>query len=133
MCPLCEREFDRARQAHVCLPGNSIADTFAGSRAWQRPICDAVVAYVETLGPVHVDAVSVGVFLKHQRSFAELRPMARALSANLVLPRTVEHARVARRMTASAQRIVHCVRLTSVTDVDEQMRDWLAEAYLAAS
>ena len=84
VCPQCEREFDRTRQGHVCLPGNTVAETFAGARAWQRPICDAVIAHVESLGPVHVDAVGVGVFLKHQSKFAELRPMARALSLALV-------------------------------------------------
>jgi hypothetical protein len=133
VCPRCEREFNRARQAHTCVPGNTVAQTFAGSRAWQRPICEAMIELVETLGPVHVDAVGVGVFLKHQSKFAELRPMVRALSANLVLPRTVEHGRIVRRMVASPHRVWHCVRLTAVADVDDQVRDWLAESYLAAA
>jgi len=132
VCPRCDREFGRSGQAHTCVPGTTVAETFAGARAWQRPICDAVIAFVETLGPVHVDAVGVGVFLKHQAKFAELRPMSRALSVNLVLPRVVEHARVARRMPASAGRIVHCVRLTAPVELDAEVRDWLAEAYLAA-
>jgi hypothetical protein len=132
-CPLCEREFDRARQAHTCLPGNTITETFAGGREWQRPVCDAVIAYVETLGPLHVDAVGVGVFLKHQRKFAELRPMARALSLALVLPRPVHDDRFVRRLTGSAERFWHFVRLTDAGDVDDQLRDWLAEAYLSAA
>lgn len=133
VCPECEREFDRARQGHTCVPGNTVADTFAGSRAWQRPICDAVIAHVETLGPVHVDAVGVGVFLKHQSKFAELRPMARALSLSLVLPRPVADDRFTRRLAGSAFRFWHFVRLTDVADVDEQLRTWLDEAYLSAS
>ena len=133
VCPQCEREFDRTRQAHTCVPGNTIDETFAGARACQRPICDTVIAFVETLGPVHVDAVGVGVFLKHQSTFVELRPMARALSVNLVLPRVLEHARVARRMPASADRCVHCVRVADVADVDEQLREWLTEAYVSSS
>jgi hypothetical protein len=133
VCPQCEREFDRARQSHVCLPGNTIDATFAGTRQWQRPICDAVIAYVETLGPVHVDAVGVGVFLKHQSKFAELRPMARALSLSLVLPRPVEDDRFTRRLAGSAFRFWHFMRLTGVADVDDQVCDWLAEAYLSAS
>jgi len=133
VCPRCEREFDRARQGHTCLPGNTVAETFAGGREWQRPICDAVIDYVETLGPLHVDAVGVGVFLKHQRKFAELRPMARALSVYLVLPRVVEDGRIARRPWGSADRLWHSLRLTSVAEVDDQLRDWLAESYLSAA
>ena len=133
MCPRCEREFDRARQAHTCVPGNTVAETFSGARAWQRAICDAVIAYVETLGPVHVDAVGVGVFLKHQSKFAELRPMARALSVSLVLPRTVDDQRFTRRPAGTAHRMWHFLRLTEVSQVDDQLRDWLTEAYLSAS
>jgi hypothetical protein len=117
----------------VCLPGNSVAETFAGQRAWQRPICDAVIEHVESLGPVHVDAVGVGVFLKHQSKFAELRPMARALSLALVLPRPVEDDRFTRRLVGSANRFWHFLRLTGVAEVDEQVRGWLDEAYLSAS
>jgi hypothetical protein len=133
ICPRCEREFDRARQSHTCVPGNTVAETFAGGREWQRPICDAVIAYVEALGPLHVDAVGVGVFLKHQSKFAELRPMARALSLSLVLPRPVEHDRFTRRPAGSAHRFWHFVRLADVAEVDEQVRDWLTESYLSAS
>ena len=133
VCPRCEREFDRTRQSHVCLPGNSVADTFAGTRGWQRPICDAVIEHVESLGPVHVDAVGVGVFLKHQSKFAELRPMVRALSLSLVLPRPVQDGRFTRRPAGSAHRYWHFMRLTGVADVDDQVRAWLDESYLSAS
>jgi hypothetical protein len=117
----------------VCLPGTSVDETFGGARAWQRPICDAVIAHVESLGPVHVDAVGVGVFLKHQSKFAELRPMVRALSLSLVLPRPVHDGRFTRRLAPSAHRFWHFMRLTAVSDVDEQVRAWLDEAYLSAS
>jgi hypothetical protein len=131
-CPFCEREFGRERQGHDCVPGNTVDETFAGARAWQRPVFDAVLAHATSLGPVHVDAVAVGVFLKHQRTFVELRPMARALSANIVLPRAVTDARVTRRISASASRVVHVVRMRAAADVDDQVRDWLTESYLAA-
>ena len=29
-CPRCDREFGRANQAHTCVPGGTVADTFAG-------------------------------------------------------------------------------------------------------
>jgi hypothetical protein len=43
---------------------------------------------------VHADAVRVGVFLKHERKLAEVGPMARSLSLELVLPRRVDDTRV---------------------------------------
>ena len=128
ICPECEREFGRARQSHVCVPGGTVDDTFRG-REWQRPICDEILGFLRELGPLHVDAVGVGVFLKRQRKLAELRPMARALSVNLWMPRVIDDERVVRRYDVSAVSIWHVIRLTDPAQVDEQVKDWLTEAY----
>jgi hypothetical protein len=108
-----------------------VCPRFAGRPPVQRAIYDAVYAHLASLGPVHADAVRVGVFLKHERKLAELRPKARGLSLALFLPRPVDDARIARTIRAS-DRIVHFVTLTALHDVDGQVRGWLSEAYLAA-
>jgi hypothetical protein len=131
-CPRCEREFDRAHQSHVCVPGNTVDDCFASRPAVQREIFDLLMAQLRQLGPVHVDAVKVGVFLKHQRKFAELRPMSRWLSLQVVLPYPDSHPRVDRRIQIAAERLVHVVKLATPADVDEQVNRWLADAYDAA-
>ena len=128
-CPECGREFGNRNQAHVCVPGGSVADCFAGRPPAQRAIYEAVVAHLRALGPVHADAVRVGVFLKSDRKVAEVRPMARALSVNLVLPRTIESARVTRTIRTAADKVVHVIRLTEVGQVDDEVRGWLTEAY----
>lgn len=132
-CPRCEREFGRANQPHVCVPGCTLDECFAGRPAYQREIYDMLHAYLTELGPLHTDVVSVGVFLKHQRMFAEVRPKARSLSLCLVLPESVEHSRISRTLRISSERVAHFIKLTSVNDVDDQLRDWLTEAYDAAS
>jgi len=130
-CPACEREFARAHQSHVCVPGCTVDECFAGRPAYQRAGYDAVIAHLATLGPVHVDAVRVGVFLKHERKLAEIRPYARSLSVAFFLPRAVDHPRIARRYPAG-DRIVHFVKLTRIDELDDELRDWLTEAYEAA-
>jgi hypothetical protein len=92
-------------------------------------VYDEILAHLESLGPVHVDAVTVGVFLKSDRKLAEVRPMARALSVELVMPRPLGSPRVAFQLRASATRVVHVVRLTSVEQVDDELLGWLTEAY----
>jgi uncharacterized protein DUF5655 len=132
-CPRCDREFGRAHQSHTCLPANQIGDSFAGRSPVQREIYDAIAGYVATLGPLHEDAVSVGVFLKAQRKLAEVRPKSKWLELSLYLPRSVEHPRVARSMQLSTTRTVHFFKLFTVDDVDDDLRQWLTEAYDAAS
>jgi uncharacterized protein DUF5655 len=131
-CPECEREFARAHQGHVCVPGGTVDDSFAGRPAVQRAIYDALVAHVRTLGEVHEDSVGVGVFLKHEHKFAEVRPTSRALSVWLVLPRRVEHARFSRYANGSGGRVWHVLRLTTVGEVDDEVRSWLTAAYNTA-
>lgn len=132
ICPACEREFGRAHQSHVCVPGCTVDQSFQGRPAVQRAIYDAMIAYLRTLGPVHEDAVTVGVFLLHERKFAEVRPMARKLSLYLFLPRRVEHPRILRQQRISAERTWCTVRLASVDEVDDELLAWLTEAYDAA-
>jgi Domain of unknown function (DUF5655) len=132
-CPRCEREFGKANQAHVCVPGNTVERTFAGRPPVQREIYDAIIGHLRSLGPVHEDAVKVGVFLKHESKLAEVRPMARALSLNLVLPRVLGSPRVLRHERVTPDRVWHVVRLTSVGEVDDEVLAWLAEAYFSAS
>jgi hypothetical protein len=132
ICPQCDREFGRARQSHVCVPGCTVDATFAGRPATQRAAYDAILAHVRDEGTVHEDAVQVGVFLKAEQKFAEVRPMARALSLLLVLPREVDDPRVLRRAPLAQGRFLHVIRLRGEEDVDVQLRAWLSEAVAAA-
>jgi hypothetical protein len=79
-CPECGQQFGRIRQGHECAPALSLEEYFSTGPARERPIFEAVLRHLETAGPVHVEPVSVGIFLKRSRTFAELatgeRPIA---------------------------------------------------------
>ena len=63
-CPSCGRRFARTGQGHECAPALTIEEYFSTGPPHERPVFDAVLAYARTLGPVHVEPVSVGIFLK---------------------------------------------------------------------
>ena len=96
----------------------------------ERPIFEAVLAHLETIGPVHVEPVSVGIFLKRSRSFAQLRPMVRWVALSFSLPHPVDSPRIARRMAAPRDRTWYVVNLRSADDVVDDVRTWLTEAYV---
>ncbi len=132
-CPSCEREFGRANQSHVCVPAGTIDETFAPHRPEWRHIFDAVLTHLEELGPIHTDAVKVGVFLKTERTVAEIRPRARAVDLMLVLPRRIDDERIRRKLPRSVDLVVNVVALTDAAEIDDQVRAWLTEAYHAAA
>jgi hypothetical protein len=116
----------------VCVPGNTVDESFAGRPAVQRDIYEEIIAYLRTLGPVYIDAVRVGVFLYHVDKIAEVRPKVRALGLWLMMPRDLDDPRIGRVDRFSSSRTAHYLKLATVSDVDEQLRDWLGEAYDAA-
>jgi hypothetical protein len=131
ICPACDRQFGRAHQSHTCVPGNTVRDCFA-AKPGQLAIYLEIARHLRSIGPIHEDAVRVGVFVKRVRTLAEVRPKSRWLSLELVLPRSRSSPRVARTIRTSADRVVHVIRLAAVDEVDDELREWLTEAYVAA-
>jgi hypothetical protein len=131
-CPHCEREFGRTRQSHVCVPGNTVEETFAGHPQSYVDAFRAILVHLESLGDVYVDAVRVGVFLSSDRKLAEVRPMARSLAVWLFLPHAIEGSRVGRVLT-DGNRTYCVVKIQGPSDVDDELRAWLTEAYDAAT
>ena len=131
-CDRCDREFARTNTPHTCVPGTTVESVFDSRPAYQREVYDAILAHLLTSGPVHEDAVTVGVFLKAERKIAEVRPMARAVQVWLLLAREVSGPAVRKSEPVGAGRWAHDLRFTSVEQVDDQVRGWLDEAYDAA-
>ena len=99
----------------------------------ERGIVEAVLQLLEeSVGPVHIEPVSVGVFLKRAATFAELRPKVRWEALSFTLPRRLTDPRIARRIEGTGTRFWHVVNLRTPEDVDEPVRDWLVEAYFAS-
>ena len=128
ICPNCEREF-AARQAHVCVPGISVADLLARHPAWVAEVYQEVIEHLRTLGPVHEDAVNVGIFLKSDRTFAQFRPKVRSAELWFFLPEAIDHPRISRSVRTGLDRVVSLVKLTAAGEVDDEVRAWLTTAY----
>ena len=109
----------------------TLEEYFATGPPRERPIFDAVMEHLQTLGPVHVEPVSVGIFIKKSGGFIELRPMQRWVTLSFRLPRRVDHAKIARKPITVGQRTFHVVNLRTPEDVDHDVRAWLTESYLA--
>jgi len=132
VCPECGRWFRRARQNHECAPALTLDDYLATGPPHERPVVEVVLAHVRELGPVHVEPVSVGIFLKRVGKFAELRPMARWVALSFALPRTVSHPAITRKVVPWGGSYVHVANLARPEDFDGELAGYLTEAYLLA-
>ena len=129
ICPDCGRLFGRAGQSHDCAPGLTLEEYFATGPPHERPIFGAVMAHIETLGPVHADIVAVGVFLKKPRKFAELRPKDRWVAISFSLRRRAQHPTITRKVVEYGARFWHVANVREPGEIDAALLDLLAEAY----
>ena len=128
-CPDCGRLFGRTGQGHDCAPGLSIEEYFETGPSHERPVFDAVMAHVQSLGPVHADVVSVGIFLKNPRKFAELRPMQHWVAVSFSLGRQARHRTITRKVVSYGSKFWHTANVATPSDVDDDLRELLTEAY----
>ena len=131
-CPACGRRFGAVGRGHDCAPALDLEEYFSTGPAHERPVFDAVHAHLATVGDVYVEPVSVGIFFKRGRTFAQLRPMTRWVALSFLLDRTVDDARIARRVQRQGSRHAQVVNLHVPEDVDATVRAWLTEAFDAA-
>ena len=128
ICPDCEREFGARNQAHTCAPGISVEELLGRHPVWVGEIYRAILDPLSGLGPIHEDAVDVGVFLKADRKFAEFRPRVRSVLLWVMLAEPYPSPAV-RSVIEAGRTYAHRIVLNSVGQVDEELRELLALAY----
>lgn len=108
----------------------SLDEYFATGPPHERPVFEAVMRHLDAVGPVHVEPVSVGIFLKRAQTFAQLRPMDRWVALHFSLNRRVDHARITRKVVQYHGRYHHVANVRGPEDVDDRLGAFLTEAYL---
>ena len=129
-CPNCDRPF-ATRRAHVCEPGLPVAYWLAERPDGQREAAAAIIELARGIAGVTVEAVTIGVLIKRQRSIVELRPKMKWLQLSVIAGRPLPEsarARVSRVVQWGKDMTAYFVRLTAAAEVDRAMRAWLREA-----
>ncbi|MFN2608881.1 MAG: DUF5655 domain-containing protein [Acidimicrobiales bacterium] len=110
----------------------SMEEYFSTGPAHERPIFEAVMGCLDDVGPVHVELLCVGIYLKRAQTFAQLRPRDRWVGLSFLLDRRVDHERIVRKVVPYGGRFHHVANLRSPGDLDDRLAGWLREAYLAS-
>jgi hypothetical protein len=133
-CPECHRQFARTKQSHDCAPAMTIDEYFSTGPVHERPVFDAVMQGLTDAGirGVHVEPVSVGIFLKNPHKFAELRTMTRWTAISFSLRRRATHRTITRKVVPYGGRYHHVANVADPAGVDDGLVALLVEAYEAA-
>ncbi len=100
---------------------------YAGGKAGLRPIHDAIVKYVGTLGKdVEIAPKKASVSLRRKKQFALITPATKTrVDLGLALKGEPEKGRLEKYNAMCS----HRVRLESVKDFDKTVKAWVKEAY----
>jgi hypothetical protein len=93
----------------------------------QRRAAEAVLAIARRIRGLIIEAVGVGVLIKRERTIVELRPKTRWLDLSFITKVTIHSDRIARTI-GLATGTAYFVHLEDETDVDAELRRWIAAA-----
>jgi len=118
--------------AGVAAPPDPADALYAGAKAGLRPLHDALLGEIRALGAFDIAPKKGYLSLRRRKQFAMIQPStASRIDLGLILPATPANGRL-----ESAARFnplfTHRVRITAATDLDDELRGWLATAYALA-
>ena len=112
----------------------TLEEYFSTGPSFERPVFDAVIAHLGTLGEPFLEPVSVGIFVKRDGvSVLQLRPMTKWVALGLFLPRTVRDRRISRKPIPAGRIVYHVVNVRGPDDIDEVVQGWITESWEAST
>jgi hypothetical protein len=124
--------FANRNQSHAC--GRfTLAHHFHGKPPLIRALYEKVVAAVRSIGPVRILPEKTRIAFQVRMSFAQVTPRRGWLDGHVVLARRLDHPRFRQVQTFSPRNHLHTFRLAQLSDIDDEFRAWLAEAYLVGN
>lgn len=128
-CADCGRTFANRNQSHSCGTLQALDAHFAGKSPEVRAIFDAFADAVRACGPVEILAEKTRIAFHVRMSFAAVMPRRDHLAGHFVFAARVESPRFTKVETYSPRNHLHAFRLTSVHDIDAELRRWICDAY----
>jgi hypothetical protein len=116
----------------MCQPGLTLDEFFADAHPDAKPIFDAIAPRLKSLdGDLIIDPVrNRKILFKNGPTFLILESKTRWVALGFTLRRKLDSPRLSRKVAEyQGNRYHHVVNLAGAADVDEQLLDWLTEAF----
>jgi hypothetical protein len=128
ICPNCGQSFVTRNMSHSCCRFTE-SEFFAGREA-QRALYRALLAFIERFGPVTVNINKTRISFQARARFACVDRVTKdGLVCHVWLKRRLESPRFIRIEALPPRDFVHYFRLTDTAQLDDEVAQWIAEAY----
>ena len=128
-CPRCCRQFINTNMPHSC-GRYSVKKFLAGKSQHAISLYKHFSSLVHACGPVQIAPAKTRIGFQVRMIFAAVNKLSdHGLEAHVVLTRRLERPRFRRIETMTPKCYVHHFRIESLSELDEEVRSWLQEAY----
>ena len=111
----------------------TIASHFDGNEPVVQAVYDALLAGLSAYGEVNAVPKKTSIHLDNASGFAGVYTRKSYINLHFRLDYKLDDSRIVKVEQLSARRFKHTVRLDDTSDVDDQLMNWLKDAYELAS
>jgi len=128
ICPVCERTFHKANQAHSCELC-SVEMHLAGKDENVKSAFRHLMEVVSGFGPLQISPTKHAVIIASRSTFLALKLKKNILDLEFLLSREAYEFPVYKTFRVSKKRVAHFVRIDKPDQIDQQLIAWLKEAF----
>jgi hypothetical protein len=129
MCPKCDRQFVNLNMPHSCGP-YSVQQFLAGKSPTAVSLYEHFSALIHNCGPVKIAPAKTRIGFQVRMIFAAVNKLNdQGLDAHVVLTRHLKSPRFRRIEMMTPRCYVHHFKIESLGELDEEVEEWLREAY----
>ena len=107
----------------------TVASHFEGKEPVVRAIYDKLLVGLTSYGEVKAVPKQTSIHLDNASGFAGVYTRKNYINLHFRLATKIDNPRIAKVEQLSARRFKHTVKLEAVEDVDQQLFEWLKDAY----
>ena len=128
-CPKCGRSFINPNMPHSCGP-YSVKKFLAGKGRHAIALYEHFSALAGTCGPMKIAPARTRIGFQVRMIFAAVNKLSdKGLEAHVVLTRRIASSRFRRIETMTPKCHVHHFKISSLSELDDEVKGWLCEAY----
>ena len=114
-------------------PSDPAGALYVGAKAGLRPLHDALLGEIRALGTFDIAPKKGYLSLRRRKQFAMVQPSTTSrIDLGLILPATTPATGRLEPAATFNPLFTHRVRISAATDLDDELRGWLATAYALA-
>jgi hypothetical protein len=128
ICPECGRKFTRNRQGHSCVRHDPEL-LFIGKSQKARDLYNLIIEKVQAFGEIEINPQKWNISIRRLTTFIAIMIEKDHLTLVFLTDRPIDDFPVYNSFHHSAHRWSNALKIESPDEVDDQLMQWLKEAY----